>query len=187
MKKVYFSQLRRAYVGIIMLAACTKSRFPCFLLVSRVWDISSGIGPYFPLAGGLCKFVPQHQRKMTNSAATTTLSAISSKPIHIYQCTLILHLWLAGHLKNKKKPGATLIQAYMYVDLSLMLPKAQSSSWDSPFNITFTLASIKSLWAPSFIPWHFCNLKHRYYTFCNVHVQTPSKCSLQIWISFLCF
>jgi hypothetical protein len=26
-----------------------------FLLVSGVWDISSGIGPYFPLAGGLCK------------------------------------------------------------------------------------------------------------------------------------
>jgi hypothetical protein len=25
-------------------------------LVSRVWDISSGIGSYFPLAGGLCKF-----------------------------------------------------------------------------------------------------------------------------------
>jgi hypothetical protein len=25
-------------------------------LVSRVWDISSGIGPCFPLAGGLCKF-----------------------------------------------------------------------------------------------------------------------------------
>jgi hypothetical protein len=25
-------------------------------LVSRIWDISSGIGPCFPLAGGLCKF-----------------------------------------------------------------------------------------------------------------------------------
>jgi hypothetical protein len=25
-------------------------------LVSRVWQISSGIGPCFPLAGGLCKF-----------------------------------------------------------------------------------------------------------------------------------
>jgi hypothetical protein len=33
-----------------------SARFPCFLLVSRVWDISSGIGPCFPLAGGLCKF-----------------------------------------------------------------------------------------------------------------------------------
>jgi hypothetical protein len=30
--------------------------FPCFLLASRVWEISSGIGPCFPLAGGLCKF-----------------------------------------------------------------------------------------------------------------------------------
>jgi hypothetical protein len=25
-------------------------------VVSRVWEISSGIGPCFPLAGGLCKF-----------------------------------------------------------------------------------------------------------------------------------
>jgi hypothetical protein len=33
-----------------MLVACT-----CFLLFSRVCDISSGIGPCFPLAGGLCK------------------------------------------------------------------------------------------------------------------------------------
>jgi hypothetical protein len=39
-----------------MLSAFTSSRFPGFLLVSRVWDISSGIGPCFPLAGGLCKF-----------------------------------------------------------------------------------------------------------------------------------
>jgi hypothetical protein len=31
-------------------------QFPCFLLVSKVWDIPSGIGPCFPLAGGLCKF-----------------------------------------------------------------------------------------------------------------------------------
>jgi hypothetical protein len=30
--------------------------FPCFLLVSEVWDITLGIGPCFPLAGGLCKF-----------------------------------------------------------------------------------------------------------------------------------
>jgi hypothetical protein len=30
--------------------------FPCFLLVSKVLEISSGIGPCFPLAEGLCKF-----------------------------------------------------------------------------------------------------------------------------------
>jgi hypothetical protein len=37
-------------------SGCTLSRYPCFLLVSRIWDISSGIGPCFPLAGGLCWF-----------------------------------------------------------------------------------------------------------------------------------
>jgi hypothetical protein len=30
--------------------------FPSFLFVIGVWDISSGIGPCFPLAGVLCKF-----------------------------------------------------------------------------------------------------------------------------------
>jgi hypothetical protein len=30
--------------------------FRAFLLASRVWDIFSGIGPCFPLGGGLCKF-----------------------------------------------------------------------------------------------------------------------------------
>jgi hypothetical protein len=44
------------YVGLKMLVACIKFRFPCFLLVSGVWDLSSGICPSFPLAGGLCQW-----------------------------------------------------------------------------------------------------------------------------------
>jgi hypothetical protein len=32
-------------------------------LVSRVWDISSGIGPCFPLVGGLCKFYANAEGK----------------------------------------------------------------------------------------------------------------------------
>jgi hypothetical protein len=44
-----------AWLNTVVLA-CTKSRFPCFLLVSRVWDISSCIRSCFPLAVGLCKF-----------------------------------------------------------------------------------------------------------------------------------
>jgi hypothetical protein len=54
-RKKCILRLMRVYIGLIMLAACTYSRFPCFLLVSRVWEISSGIGPCFPLVGGLCK------------------------------------------------------------------------------------------------------------------------------------
>jgi hypothetical protein len=41
----------RVYVGLKMLEACIS-----LALVSRVWEISSGIGPFFLLAGGLCKF-----------------------------------------------------------------------------------------------------------------------------------
>jgi hypothetical protein len=32
-------------------------------MVIRVWDISSGIGPCFPLAGGLCKSYANAGRK----------------------------------------------------------------------------------------------------------------------------
>ncbi len=55
-RKSVFSWLMRVYVGFIMLVTCTSSRFPCFLLVSGVWGISSGIGLCFPFAKGLCKF-----------------------------------------------------------------------------------------------------------------------------------
>ncbi len=48
-----------------MLAVCTYSRFPCFLLVGRLWDISSGIGPCFPLAGVLWKFYANAGEKWT--------------------------------------------------------------------------------------------------------------------------
>ncbi len=44
-QKVYVLRFMLVYVGIIMLAACTWSRFPCFLLVSWVWDISSDTAP----------------------------------------------------------------------------------------------------------------------------------------------
>jgi hypothetical protein len=54
----------RVRVGLIMLAAYTKSRFPCFLLVSRVWEISLGITPCFLMAGGLCKFYANAVRKL---------------------------------------------------------------------------------------------------------------------------
>jgi hypothetical protein len=56
MQKGYFSRLKQVYVGLIMLAACSYSRFPCFLLASRVWEISSYIGLCFLSAGGLCQF-----------------------------------------------------------------------------------------------------------------------------------
>ncbi len=38
-QKVHFSRLMRIYVGLMMLSACTSFRFPCFLLVSRIWEI----------------------------------------------------------------------------------------------------------------------------------------------------
>jgi hypothetical protein len=66
--------------------------------LSRVWDISSGIGDCFPLAGGLCKFYAnaggkrQVQRQLL-------LVKYKQQPIHFYQCTIMLHLRLAGMKK----------------------------------------------------------------------------------------
>jgi hypothetical protein len=42
-QKMYFPRLIRVCVGVIMLVACTYSRFPCFLLISRV-------GPFFQVS-----------------------------------------------------------------------------------------------------------------------------------------
>jgi hypothetical protein len=55
-------------------------------LVSRVWDISSGIGSCFPLAGGLCKFYAnaEENRPITEPS---TLSAIQSSS----KCTLSMN------------------------------------------------------------------------------------------------
>jgi hypothetical protein len=39
-------------------------------LVSRVWNISSGIGPWFPLAGGLRKFYANAGGKRPIQAAS---------------------------------------------------------------------------------------------------------------------
>ncbi len=85
-----------------MLAAYTYSRIPCFLLVSRVWDISSGIGPCFPLAGGLCKFYAPTLKENDQYSANHSQCDTSSKPIHFYQCTIIIHLRLAAMTKNKQ-------------------------------------------------------------------------------------
>jgi hypothetical protein len=46
-------------------------------LVSRVWKISSGIGPCFPLAGGCANFTPTPEEQ-TNTAPTT-LSEVQYK------------------------------------------------------------------------------------------------------------
>jgi hypothetical protein len=69
-------------------------------MVSRVWDISSGIGPCFSLAGRLRKFYANAagkrpmQRKpllMKNKQqANTLLSMHNSTPLVIRQCKLAL-------------------------------------------------------------------------------------------------
>ncbi len=61
-QKVYFSLLMRVFVGLILLAACSRSRFPCFLWV-KVWEISLGISPCFSLAWRLCKFYAKARGK----------------------------------------------------------------------------------------------------------------------------
>ncbi len=54
---------RRDHFLNLMLAACTE-------IVNKDWDISSGIGPCFPLAGEQCKLYANAGGKMTNAAPT---------------------------------------------------------------------------------------------------------------------
>ncbi len=55
---MYFSRFMRVVVDLIMLLACTKSRFPCFLMVIRVCYISSSIGPCFHWLEDCANFMP---------------------------------------------------------------------------------------------------------------------------------
>ncbi len=91
-----------------MLAACTYSMFPCFSLVSRVGNISSGIGPCFPLAGGLYKFYANSGGKQP----------IQRQPLLV-------------HYKQQANP---LLPTQNYTSLVVTgNDKAKSISLDSPF------------------------------------------------------
>jgi hypothetical protein len=52
-QKVYLLAVNASLRWLNNVVGVYLAHFPCFLLV---WDISSGIGPCFPLAGGLCRF-----------------------------------------------------------------------------------------------------------------------------------
>ncbi len=75
MQKVYCPRLLRVYVCLSMLSACTYYRFPCFLLVSKVWYISSSIGSCFQLAGArrIVQILRHRRMKITNAAPTAVL------------------------------------------------------------------------------------------------------------------
>ncbi len=82
MQKVYFSRLMQILCWLNNVSDLYFSRFPCLLLVSRVWDISSGIGPCFTLARTM-QIVRQCRREIINTAQP--LLHTSSKQIHFYQ------------------------------------------------------------------------------------------------------
>jgi hypothetical protein len=91
----------------------TYFRFPCFLLVSRVWYISSGIGPCFPLAGRLCKFYANDGG--TTNIAPTTLSEIQASSQSTFLNTQLYSIVIR---KNKQltiiKPKQTCIYREKY-------------------------------------------------------------------------
>jgi hypothetical protein len=66
--KVYFSRLMRVCLGFSNVSGVYLTQVSFFLLVSSVWKISLGIGPCFPLAGGLCKFTPTLEENKKYSA-----------------------------------------------------------------------------------------------------------------------
>jgi hypothetical protein len=69
-----------------------KEGLSCFLLVSRVWDIFSGIGPCFPLAGGLCKFYANAGGKQPIQRQLLLVQYKQQANPLYSQYTIILHL-----------------------------------------------------------------------------------------------
>jgi hypothetical protein len=100
-QKVYFSRLKRVYIALIMSAACTWSRFLCFLLVSMVWDFPSGIGPLLPISWNIVQILRQWWRKTTNTAPTT-LSAIQATSQSTFISAQLSQLLISRHDENKQ-------------------------------------------------------------------------------------
>jgi hypothetical protein len=73
-------------------------------LVSRVWDISLGIGPPFPLAGGLCKLYANAGGKLQiQSQSLSVHKKQQAYPlILMYNCTQVL---ISGNDKKKQLTG----------------------------------------------------------------------------------
>ncbi len=85
-----------------MLAACTYSRFPCFLLVSRVWAISSGFDPCFPLAAGLCKLYAKAGGKwqIQRQPLLVQYKQQANPPLSMHNYTPLV---ISGNDKNKQR------------------------------------------------------------------------------------
>jgi hypothetical protein len=54
-----------------------------FLIGQQGLGLSSGIGPCFPLAGGLVNFVRQRQRKMTMQQQANSLLSMHNYTLHV--------------------------------------------------------------------------------------------------------
>jgi hypothetical protein len=103
MQKRHFLQLMRVYICLLMLLACTLSKLPSFLSVSRVCDIYSGIS--FPLAGGLhCKKKESVSALLRNMALHMTDDSLSSKR-NIFTAThsVFLHQIDRGSLASTRR------------------------------------------------------------------------------------
>ncbi len=91
----------RVFSGLIMLAAWTKSRFPCFLLISMVWDISSSICFFSLQVGGLCKFYANAGGKQPIQLTATAIPFIysfsgncaASAPISTFICMWVIYIF----------------------------------------------------------------------------------------------
>ena len=112
----------RVCVGVTMLSAWTLHRLSCFLLVSRVSDISSGIGPCLPLAGGFCS-------RYADAGGKWPMLRQPHLVQHKQQANLLLSmhsytpLLISRNYKNKQltkvKPTQTRIKRKKYVNSSV--------------------------------------------------------------------
>jgi hypothetical protein len=70
-------------------------------LISRVWDISSGIGPCF-FGWRIVQILRQRRRKTTNTAPTTLSAKQAASQSTLNNAQLPLLLVISGNDKNKQ-------------------------------------------------------------------------------------
>jgi hypothetical protein len=71
-----------------------------FLLVCGVWDISSSIDPFFPLAGGLCKFYTNARGKpIQRQPLLVQYKQQANPPFSFINCAALYRYQLPVHRK----------------------------------------------------------------------------------------
>ncbi len=150
MQKVYFLRLMQVWLYNVSGIYVRVHGCPFFLLVCNV---SSGIGPCFLLAGGVCKFYAYRPWSKTTNTSPKPVLVQYKQHANPLLSTIILRLWLVGmtRISSHRKLALTVRNTrfvlqnleplknlkndpvlFLGLKKTMHVIESQSISWDSP-------------------------------------------------------